>query len=337
MARLKTELRTHIRFLGDFAILSSDWLKMAESLQQIASVAFMETHLPPSEENPLQQAGKKTHGTLWDQPKDEIAVRILLEEGKLNLLLRMLHKYRTTSRGDKWGDMLTACAKQFNSDPTAVAERCRTFETSLGILLRFALNHVEAVQILDLAEFFQHAEEVLNLALKSDKSTVEHEKLQETMLVYYLSSIGQKLEELDEDKVMEQVKDHKCFSLLVDQLNKHLSWYRVDTLEAAAKALNGFMTSDSYGAERKAFVPDQAAMKQIVNLKGLFLHELLNLPDGMKKKDVQKLLDEITQFEKQVGAAKLQPLQALGCAPKKEEGKSDKTDKPGETPPAKKA
>jgi hypothetical protein len=46
---------------------------------------------------------------------------------------------------------------------------CRVFEQSLGILLKFALNHVEALQIMDMPEFITHAKEVLTEALASDR------------------------------------------------------------------------------------------------------------------------------------------------------------------------
>ena len=35
MTRLKYELREHIRFLNDFEPMSTDWLRMAESLNQV--------------------------------------------------------------------------------------------------------------------------------------------------------------------------------------------------------------------------------------------------------------------------------------------------------------
>ncbi len=54
LARLKAELREHIRALGDFKFLSVEWLKMAESLQQVANVASMETHLPGIEQNSVR-------------------------------------------------------------------------------------------------------------------------------------------------------------------------------------------------------------------------------------------------------------------------------------------
>ena len=54
----------------------------------------------------LAQAGKKSTGTLWDANRDELAIRILLEEGKLNLALRVLHKYKIAQRGEKWSDQI---------------------------------------------------------------------------------------------------------------------------------------------------------------------------------------------------------------------------------------
>lgn len=35
MSRLKYELREHIRYLSDYQLLNTDWLRMAESLHQV--------------------------------------------------------------------------------------------------------------------------------------------------------------------------------------------------------------------------------------------------------------------------------------------------------------
>jgi len=52
--RLKIELREHIRFLSDYSLLSPEWLRMADSLGQIAAVAQLETKLQPNKENPVK-------------------------------------------------------------------------------------------------------------------------------------------------------------------------------------------------------------------------------------------------------------------------------------------
>lgn len=305
MNRLKFELREHIRFLADYELLSSDWLRMAESLHQIANVAFMETHLPAASENPLTQQGKKDTGTLWDQERDELAVRILLEEGKLNLALRILHKYRAALRdSDKFTDAVKATSEKFNSDAATVLDRCKVFEQSVGLLLQFAFRHVEALQIMDVPQFIAHCGEVMAEAAESSAthSPLSHSKLQETLVLHYLAGLASALEDMDEDRVMDLVQDAALVPTLLRHLNAHYEWYGAEALESACKFLNGALGSEACQAERARFLPDAEAQANLANLRPLFLSELLSpaLSDkvSIKRKDVQTLLDEIARAER---------------------------------------
>jgi hypothetical protein len=94
-----------VRSFGDYKLLSVDWLKMAESLQQVSNVAYMEKHMPSNDSNAAAAQGKKSEGTLWDQQKDELAIRILLEEGKLNLCLRTLQHFKEEERKADFHDV----------------------------------------------------------------------------------------------------------------------------------------------------------------------------------------------------------------------------------------
>lgn len=309
MTRLKFELREHIRFLADYEILSTDWLRMAESLHQIANVAFMETHLPPSDVNPLAQQGKKPKGTLWDQERDELAVRILLEEGKLNLALRVLHKFKHKQRSSNFPQDLKATCSRFNSDMVTVTERCRVFEQSLGMLMKYALGHVEALQIMDVVEFVDHVKGVLLEAKDSDKKTLDpdQDKLQGTLVVHYLASLGAGMEEMDEDRVMELLGKGRVIPLLVSHLLRHYQWYRLDTLQASAVFLTYVMQSDSYVTCPGDFVKTDDAEKDIRDLYGLYIEEMVE-KYGVKKRDIQALLDQIDKWSKKHGKPKSVPL-----------------------------
>jgi len=309
MTRLKCELREHIRFLTDYEILSVDWLKMAESLHQIANVAFMETHLPPSDSNPLLQQGKKTSGTLWDQEKDELAVRILLEEGKLNLALRILHKYKELTRSGKFDSLVKATIAKFNSDMPTVMERCRVFEQSLGVLLKFALRHVESLQIMDVPEFIQHVGEILVEVESSEKKELapDAQKMQCTLVIQYLGSLAVNLEDVDEDRVMDLIEQNKIFPRLIALLLKHYTWYKIDTLTAAALFFSHAMESEAYCTEPERFVKGENMFKELVALKGFFISNLVTKCD-LKKSKIQKLWDCLDKWEKIVGKAKISPL-----------------------------
>jgi hypothetical protein len=303
----------------------------------------METHLPPSDDNPLTQhgqpsdtdtaqqprstrrshailclfsrsrspsllpcaPGKKDTGTLWDQERDELAVRILLEEGKLNLALRILHKYRTALRdSDKFTAAIKITSEKFNSDMVTVTDRCRVFEQSVGILLKFAFSHVEALQIMDLPEFIQHCVEVVaesECSTRPSASPLEIDKLQETLVLHYLAGLAGAMEDMDEDRVMDLVQEHNLLPLIISHLTKHYTWYKLDALLDACKFLNGALASEAYQADRTKFISDKKTIQELCSLKGLFLSEMLTPAIGVKKKDVQMLLDELAKFERTPG------------------------------------
>lgn len=265
----------------------------------------METHLPPSDDNPLTQHGKKDTGTLWDQERDELAVRILLEEGKLNLALRILHKYRVAVRdSEKFTAAIKSTSEKFNSDVVTVTDRCRVFEQSVGILLKFAFSHVEALQIMDLPEFLEHCTEVIRESEASTRaaaSPLELDKLQETLVIHYLAGLAGAMEEMDEDRAMDLIQEHNLLPLFISHLTKHYTWYKLDALMDACRFLNGAMSSEAYQADRTKFISDKKTIQELVGLKGLFLNEMLSPGLGGKKKDVQMLLDEIAKFERSPG------------------------------------
>lgn len=314
LARLKTELREHIRFLSDYELLSSDWLRMAESMHQIANVAFMETSLPLVEDNPLQQSGKKGAGTLWDQEKDELAVRILLEEGKMNLVLRVLHKYKIAARQSDWRTVVKATADKYKSEEKTVLDRCRVFEQSVGILLKFVMQHIEALQIIDQPEFIVHASEVIthaNTSTDEQLDGADADKMQPTLVIHYLASISGLFDELDEERIMDLIEENRLIPSLLAYLNAHYTQHSIATLMQAAYALNNLIASDPYQADRKRFVPTAVEQKQLVALKGLFVSELI-AKYNMKKAGVQSLWDEMQRWEKTVGETKNVPLTVRG-------------------------
>eukprot|EP00455_Lapot_gusevi_P008268 TRINITY_DN1358_c0_g1_i1.p1 TRINITY_DN1358_c0_g1~~TRINITY_DN1358_c0_g1_i1.p1 ORF type:complete len:361 (-),score=93.18 TRINITY_DN1358_c0_g1_i1:117-1139(-) len=315
IARLKSELRDHIRSLADFRFLSVEWLKMAESLQQVANVALMESHMPGSEGNTLRQAGKKSVGTLWDQEKDELAVRILLEEGKLNLCLRILQGYKDTEAQADFSAQLERVSRQFDVELSRVIERCRTFERSLGSLLRLAFEHVEALQILDLPSLVQHCAAVLSRILNSqqDVAPVDVEKTQETLVIQYLCCLALKMEEINEDRVMELLLDNNIFHLIISVMHKRHAWYKTDTQHAFVHFLNLTMSSEAYVTSPDTFIATPELKQMLLELNGVFMDEAIRT--FTERRQSQALLDNIARF------ARLFPEMSTGNTT--EEGKTD--------------
>ena len=151
--KLAVDLRKHVRRLEGHPMFSRDWIGMVDSLVHISNIAQMEHRLPRSGD-----------GTLWEG--DELTVRFLLEEGKLNLCLRLMHDFcRAVAAmqppSDAYASFLAerAAAAEL-PDADAMQQKLLTFEQAMGVLLRCAFEHVEAVQTTDLPELCDHAGEV---------------------------------------------------------------------------------------------------------------------------------------------------------------------------------
>ena len=179
---------------------------MVDSLVHISNIAMMEHRLPKNE---VEQ-----QNTLWEG--DELTVRFMLEEGKLNLCLRMMHEY-CRQRYDpglmadggyrQWlkntAADLAHAAPESKLDAEAVEGRILTFEQGMGVLLRCAFEHVEAVQTTDLPELIEHATEVLRACSQAAPGSVSLERTQPALLLRYLASIMLRVsdEKIPEDKV----------------------------------------------------------------------------------------------------------------------------------------
>lgn len=185
--------------------------------------------------NPLKQQGKAGAGTLWDQEKEELAVRIVLEEGKINLLMRLLHIYCLAARSPGFANDVTSAAARLALPSAALEQQCAVFEQSAGVLLDFAARHVEALQILDVPELLEHCAEVLRHALvmeekrasaveKKDspasqaeqfrRAVSQDDRTQRVLVVHYLHCVGRFREGLDEDRVFELIERLGLFSLV---------------------------------------------------------------------------------------------------------------------------
>eukprot|EP01036_Dinobryon_divergens_P033940 gene33940-43848_t len=84
--RLAADLRKQIRAMANYPILSDQWSDMADVLGRVAHVSEMEAKLP----------APKNDATLWET--EELALRYLLEDGKLNLCLRNLIEFKQYQR-----------------------------------------------------------------------------------------------------------------------------------------------------------------------------------------------------------------------------------------------
>ena len=151
--KLADDLRVQIRKLGCVPLFSEEWFDMADVFGRIANVSDMESKLAEGKE------GK----TLWET--EEQALRFLMEDGKLNLCLRNLVDFKLHQRR----------ARILGSGPIFdFSKECDKFERGLGVVLRNAWMHVEAIQTSDLSSLITHIADTLENSLEVEEDLMAH-------------------------------------------------------------------------------------------------------------------------------------------------------------------
>eukprot|EP00640_Fibrocapsa_japonica_P003611 CAMPEP_0113935416 /NCGR_PEP_ID=MMETSP1339-20121228/2567_1 /TAXON_ID=94617 /ORGANISM="Fibrocapsa japonica" /LENGTH=304 /DNA_ID=CAMNT_0000937563 /DNA_START=183 /DNA_END=1097 /DNA_ORIENTATION=+ /assembly_acc=CAM_ASM_000762 len=279
---LSNDLRTAIRALGSFPVLSDSWNGMADTFGRIANISDMESKLPKDSEN----------ATLWEC--EELALRYLLEDGKLNLCLRNLVEFKNFER-----ELRNAPATL----PTDHRDKLDAFEKGLGCVLRNAWRHVEAIQTTDLPLLINYIGDVMEDAvrnptrLESFQKAGELEKRQEVVVIYYLASLMTQVDEVSEDRVMPLIKERRLFSLLVSVMHAHHAKLNEGDLLTALTALSLICDTEDFSTYKDTEYLEETEEKEMLSSLHTDVIEDLT-EDWDTRRKIRPLLDYIREVQR---------------------------------------
>jgi hypothetical protein len=245
--RLAADLRSGIRLFGSFPVLSAPWNDMAASLARIANISDMEKKLPKEKEG----------ATLWEC--EEIALRYLLEDGKLNVSLRNLSDMKSFEIRHRDGDAAPASVIEKAPDALAKLEK---FEKGLGIVLRNAWEHIEAIQTTDVPLMVNHSADMLDDAMKNEEWVKSRavsdggklDKRQEVIIMHYLASLVSQSDELGEERYMPIIRERGIFMQIANFLNMHSAIMCETDLQQGAIALSLICETEDFTSFKKQYV-----------------------------------------------------------------------------------
>lgn len=271
--RLTSDLRARVRRLAHYSPLTLEWIEMTDTLQHLASVAMME-----------EKDSAKKEGSIWE--RDELCVRYIIEEGKINMLMRGMNEFKVFH----YNALKEGTAKDEDS-----RVRMKLFEQSLGILLKCTLTAVEALQTLDLTSLIQHIAMVLRYAVETSDFALTDYNVQELLVISYLELTLRKVEHLNEDSVMSQLQNNDIVPLVLKHYEKFSSKVEKDALEPYFFFLAHLMDSETYQTHRSKYLCDQHDKKRLATMEGR-VKELMTLsPDN--RKTLRVLCDNIIRFK----------------------------------------
>lgn len=281
--KLASDLRFHIRTLNHCPLLSDSWCNMADVLGRVASVSDVESKL----------AAGKDDATLWET--EELALRYLLEDGKLNLCLRILIEYKEFQR-DSLKDPSSS------SIPIDKVEQCDKFEKGLGVVLRNAWSHVEAVQTTDIQALINHIGDVLDYAVINEDYILQcYDKgdlamRQDVMVFYYLIAVLNRLDELHEDRIMPILRDRHIFMQGVKFLNKYHDYILTSPTFKIIEALSLITSSEDYSTYKEQYVTSSTDASELLSLQENVLNNYRN--DTTIRSIMRPLVDSINQMKR---------------------------------------
>eukprot|EP00981_Chlorochromonas_danica_P012114 scaffold4505_cov165-Ochromonas_danica.AAC.4 len=259
---------------------------MAEIFGRVAHISDVESNLPSA----------KKDGTLWET--EEQALRFLLEDGKLNLCLRVLIEFKS----------IQIEARRIGRGPMIdfVAE-CDKFEKGVGVIMKNAWQHVEVLQTTDQPALIQHIATVLEGALALPDVIVPllekndiHQR-QEVLVFYYMYEIFRHEEGIQEYRVMPLVRSLDIFMLAIKVLDTYGSKMHVTHRLTAAKALALLTETEDFITHREAYYKNPGDLERMIQLRDTFLVEFTS--DFEKRKAIRPLLDCIDRA-KRIGNSK---------------------------------
>jgi hypothetical protein len=244
--KVANEVRYRVRRFTHAEPLTGAWLELLEPLKFLASVAEKEDdHSTATTTASTTTPAKET--TVWE--RDEVCVRIIVEEGKINLMARCLREIKELQyRG---------------AIPLEMAAHARAYEESLGCILRCGLVAIECLQTLDLRSLLEHCANCLVHALAGEGSppTPSDNSVQEVLCVRYLALIFTRVERLQPDVLVDKVLELGLVNLTLRHLAKFKTIADPPTFEAYLLFFVHLVDTEVFRTKPQAFFPTKEDKK----------------------------------------------------------------------------
>lgn len=216
--RVTNDIRNRVRrIFPSPELFSQEWFDLSDVYQYVATVAVHEerdiyvnpefyvnstllgTNFAPDKAN---QAGKaQSTTTIWE--REEVCVRLIVEEGKTNLVVRTLEDFYAMTAG--------------GANSALASVPARLYEVAIGCLARCSLTALETLQTLDVRALIDHCSLVLDhrLAQPPSPPTVDGALAlltQQGAVIGYLAHLVNNFEKLrNEDQIWERLIELNIF------------------------------------------------------------------------------------------------------------------------------
>eukprot|EP00672_Neobodo_designis_P020178 CAMPEP_0174833512 /NCGR_PEP_ID=MMETSP1114-20130205/4278_1 /TAXON_ID=312471 /ORGANISM="Neobodo designis, Strain CCAP 1951/1" /LENGTH=317 /DNA_ID=CAMNT_0016067395 /DNA_START=112 /DNA_END=1062 /DNA_ORIENTATION=- len=246
--KIAVEVRSRLRRFANEAPLTPKWAELVEPLRLVAGVAQQEADRAaaagpsPTEAAPAGGSQPEKATTVWE--RDQVVVRVVVEEGKINLLAKSLREFK---------EAIYACPGK--AAPPEMAASAAAYEQSLGYIVRAALTAVECVQTLNLVSLLEHVAMVLARSLEADfNPTPADVAMQECTVIHYLRLVCAQLDRLQSgDSVAAKMAELAIVPMVLKHLEKFRAVADADLVAGYAFFFANLADSEAFKGKPQAF------------------------------------------------------------------------------------
>jgi hypothetical protein len=303
--------RKCVRNIQQYPILSVEWIALVDSLKQLTRLVQLEGRMPANTKV-AEAAGRNqdSDGTLWDQEAHENAIRILVEEAKVNLCLRMMTEYKMWqyNPAERTRTMTEAVAAyEFNE--LQLEQKCRMFEESLGVLLMKAFQHVETLQLMDIPMLIEYLTQMYSKCeqTRQPEQPPHGGKVQETLVTLYFSSLMTHAEELNNGELLAKAREQNLVQWAAHHVLNTSSEIQGEVLLAAAQGFAALADNEDFRTHWEQFFLNEHGQLDLgkkdtfMLLEDRVANEVLKTSPE-KKRDLRPLLDFFNEIRRKYGA-----------------------------------
>jgi hypothetical protein len=301
--------RKCVRAIVQQPVLSMEWLALVDHLLQLTRLVQLEARMPvDAKVAEAQGRNSESVGTLWDQEVHENAIRILVEEAKVTLCLRMIHDYKkwqydVTNRQSDLQQGVVTCGW----DERKLRQKCDQYEECLGLLLMRAFEHRETLQLIDLPLLIEHLAVVLDpmQRVQADVDLLASGMLarQEFIGLYYFSSLMKHAEALNNTELLARTRDHQLLRLVTMHGVSFSAHYDTNLAMAVAEGLACLADNEDFAIAWEEFFlspqgePDFECKQWFLQLEEMLVGPIVSANPG-RRTVLRPLLDLFAKIKR---------------------------------------
>ncbi|GAB9467955.1 hypothetical protein Gpo141_00005283 [Globisporangium polare] len=176
-------------------------------------------------------------------------------------------------------------------------ELLQKFERGMGLTLKNAWLHAEAVQTTDIPLLIEYIHSIFSYCLENPNYLAgkKMDSCQEITVIHFLLGLCKQLDSIDESRIMPLIMEKRVFSLLAMHLSMNIHLLSSADIAVGVETLALLCATEDFQSHSDRYVDSRETEVALLTLKDEYLDEATE--DADVRKRLRPLLDVIRRIK----------------------------------------